>query len=129
MIDRDHVASVRLQEEPRINVLRQLWAGSMEAGGEALAQLRAGYPSGALARWRLVREAEVLTLLMAEQPPDVAEALLRHTAFKATDLRRDYQAFAREAGVEPLTDDEMREMGRASGDLLAESPEWAGEYG
>ncbi|MGH2780520.1 MAG: hypothetical protein ACRDLA_03715 [Thermoleophilaceae bacterium] len=50
-------------------------------------------------------------------------------AAAAVGLRRDYQTWARSVGAEPLTDDEMREMGRGSGAVLAGHPEWRGEYG
>lgn len=64
-----------------------------------------------------------------EQPLDTAEALLRHSSFKAIEQRRDYQRWARSVGWEALTDDEMRQMRRATGDLVAERPYWVSDYG
>src|SRR5215211_8726944 len=129
MFDDEHCGSAREQHEPRVNVLRQLWAASVRAGGEAIVLLRAGYPEGALGRWRLVREAEVLSLFLMEQPVEVSLNLLHHAAFKAVSMKGDVQRWLRWAGGEPLTDQEMREMGRKVGDILAEHPEWRGDYG
>lgn len=129
MFDRDHVPSARESDDARVNVLRQLWAASLEAGGESLALLRGGYTSGALARWRLVREAEVLTLLIADRPLEVAQSFLDHTSFKSAQIRHDYQAWARSVGEEELGEEEMLAMGRASGRLLEQHPEWRGDYG
>src|SRR4051794_30468607 len=39
MFERDHVPSAKELDEPLVNVLRQLWAASVEAGGETLALL------------------------------------------------------------------------------------------
>lgn len=129
MFDRDHVPSARACDEPRVNVLRQLWASSIEAGGESLALLRSGYANGALARWRLVREAEVLASLVVGGGSELAQLFLDHSSFRATQIRGDYQAWAEAVGEERLTDDEMRKIGQVRGRLLSQHPEWAGEYG
>lgn len=60
--EEEHVPDARQIDEPRVKVLRQLWGSSLEAAGEIILLLRGGYPAGATARWRLVREAEVIAL-------------------------------------------------------------------
>lgn len=74
----------------------------MEAAGEALVLLRFGYASGALARWRLLREAEVLSIFIGQRPVRTAESFLRHSAFKGMSLRHDYQRWAGAIGEERL---------------------------
>jgi hypothetical protein len=66
--------------------LATLWAASVEAGGETVALLRAGYPTEALVRWRPAREAEVRALLIARCSSDVAESYLKHTSLRTTQM-------------------------------------------
>jgi hypothetical protein len=80
--EHEHVPAARAKEDACVNVLRQLWARSVQTGGEAIALLRAGHPDGALARWRLLREAEVLAVLLIEQPEDLAAESLQHSTYE-----------------------------------------------
>ena len=128
--DHDEGPAAEAKQDSRVNALRRLWGASLEAGGECIALLRAGYAAGALARWRLLREAEVLSLMLIQHPPETAERYLEHASFHAIRFRHDYQRWATEVAEDLLGDDEMRSMGAAFGRSIARhGEEWRGDYG
>lgn len=130
LFEEEHVEAAREADDRRVYALRQLWAASLQAGGEAVALLRSGYPDGALARWRLIREAEVLALFLIQQPAEVSKDYVAHTAYRALRLRHDYQEWARAAGDEPFGPREMHRMKEDARALrTSDAREWEGDYG
>ena len=126
----EHLAAARAADDARVNALRRLWVSSMEVGGECVALLRAGYPNGALARWRLLRETEVLALFLIQQPIEVSEAYFDHARMQTLKGRRDYQRWASSVGEEKLSNAEMRGMDEAVKAMVSARGEaWAGDYG
>lgn len=129
LFERDHVPAAQAADDVRVAVLRQLWGLSMESAGEVLTLLRFGYPHGAMARWRHLREAEVISLFIASHDRDVAEAYEQHAALRGIRGRRDYQRWARQACEETLSHQELRQMDAAEARMLRPHPEWEGDYG
>jgi hypothetical protein len=90
-------------------------SASLEKSGlrETILSLRSGYPAGAMARWRLLREADVLSLFLGAQERETAQAFLDHSILKASKRpkRHDYRRWARHVGEQQLAEDEMGRSG------------------
>lgn len=126
----EHVPQAQDADDSRTAALRLLSWGSITAAGECVALLRAGYANGALARWRLLHESDVLALLLAQMPPHVSERYFEHSAMRRRQMRHSYQEWALAAGAEPHTSEEMYGMKTDEKALIDKyGATWAGEYG
>lgn len=83
LFDEEQRPAAEAADDSRVYVLRQLWARSLQTGGEVLALLRFGYPDGALARWRQLHEVEVIVRLLADGSPELADAYVEHTRLQS----------------------------------------------
>lgn len=129
LFDEEQRPAAEAADDSRVYVLRQLWARSLQTGGEVLALLRFGYPDGALARWRQLHEVEVIARLLADGSPELADAYVEHTRLQSVRWRHDYQRWAKAVGEELFSGREMTQMGETARRVLAERPEWKGNYG
>lgn len=125
-----HGQAAAEEDDQRVRALREFWAASCLAGSEVLVLLRSGHAGGAFARWRTLHELAVLAVFIGEHDQGVADRLWTHSHMRGMKSRRDYQLFAEAVGGEPLSRQEMREMGRTEGDLRARyGEEFGGDYG
>lgn len=79
---------------------------------EVLTLLRAGYASGAHARWRSLHELAVTAFFLSEHGPDVAEAYLLHSTVSSWRAIPSYQLNAQALGYEPLAETEKEDLKR-----------------
>jgi len=103
---------------PRDEALVRIHARSCLIAREVLTLLRAGYASGAHARWRSLHELAVTAFFVSEHGEGVAEAYLLHAAVASRKDARTYQANAETLGYRPLSDLE-RDRTEAQVQLLA----------
>jgi hypothetical protein len=90
--------------------LVRIHSRSCLVAGEVLALLRAGFPSGANARWRTLHELAVTAFFIKENGDDLAERYLAH---RAVARKREFDAFATHAealGERPPTVLERRRI-------------------
>jgi len=93
------------------------------ATSEAMALLRSGHPSGAMARWRTIHECAVVASIIGDngrkEPfSDLAERYLLHDTIQNERDARSYQANHESLGVEPLSDEELTDMKEAVDELV-----------
>jgi hypothetical protein len=103
---------------PRDEALARIHARSCLIAREVLTLLRAGYASGAHARWRSLHELAVTAFFVSEHGDEVAEAYLLHAAVASRKAMRTYQANAETLGYHPLSDEE-RDRAEAQVEVLA----------
>jgi hypothetical protein len=111
-------------------VLVRLQARACLVAAEVLALLRAGFASGAHARWRAGHEIAVVGFLIKQHGQDAAERFLLHEAVESYRAAAEYQRYATKIGYDPFTDQELAEM-RAGRDALVArfGSSYAGPYG
>lgn len=87
---------------------------------EVLTLLRAGFPSGAHARWRTIHELAVVKYFITEHGQEIARRYLAHDAIqrhKSADL---YNTYHEKLGYEPLEHSEFAVIENAYRDALDE---------
>lgn len=114
----------------KYGVLVRLHARACLISGEVLALLRAGFASGAHARWRSLHEVAVVALFIRERDNDMARRYLRHGAIeslRAADMHVRHAARLQEPAP---TEDEVHELRLECDKLIAEyGPSYKGQYG
>jgi len=65
-------------DEPRLPALLRVHGRSIVIGGEIVALLRAGYPSGAIARWRALHECTVIAAVLHDSGEATSRRYLAH---------------------------------------------------
>ena len=70
----------------RARAVVEVHADACLTAGEISVLLAAGYPSGAVARWRSLHEAHVITAYLTKQPATIAERFLAHRWVVAAQL-------------------------------------------
>ncbi len=99
--------------------LTRLHARACLITAEILVLLRAGFASGAHARWRSAHEIDVVALLIAEHGQDIAERYLLHEVIESHRATADYQQHAVRLGYEPLTAQELADLETTKEALIA----------
>lgn len=85
--------------------LRQIfWTGHLVAA-EVVSLLRAGYPSGALARWRALYEVVVRASLLSVAEPEIAERYVAHEQLRERRQMRALNRMRAKAGGHPFLDE------------------------
>ena len=77
---------------------------------EILSLLRAGYPDGALARWRALHEISVVTAFISGSDNEIAERYLSSFYFASTKAARQLSEYSDRANIEAFTEDYLKEM-------------------
>jgi len=129
LFDRHLLSAAREADDRRIAVLAGFCDRAIETAAEVLTLLRFGHAAGALARWRQLREVEVLSLFIASQPASVAAEYEQHAAYRGLQLRFDYQRWARSLGEEPLRHSELRAIDGVVEAVRADRLHWESDYG
>jgi hypothetical protein len=101
--------------------LVRLHARGCRVSGEIGSLMRGGYPEGVAARGRTLHEAAVIAFAIQEGGLDVAERYLLHDAIGRAEDAREYFKHQAEAGLEPVTADEVKEVEQVAQDLEAVS--------
>ena len=115
-LHRPHAAN---NDDYQFEALVNLHAQAIRVSREIVTLLEAGYPDGALSRWRTLHEiATIMTFLRHCDDVEVAERFLLHrrvVACKALEQYREYQDRAR---LDPIADDELEDARRAKTDVI-----------
>lgn len=78
---------------------------------EILCLLLAGYPDGALARWRSLHECTVIAAFLTKSKSQrIAELYLRSFEFSALRAAKDYNKYAIRANLDPFEDSYISEL-------------------
>ena len=119
-INRRHWDGAAREDDHVFHALIRLHARSCLVGGEVLTLLRAGYPSGAHARWRTLHELAVVAYFLRDHGQDVAERYLRHDLIQAYKGALMHRRHAEALTEEPLPDEEFAWLRAERDQLVAE---------
>jgi hypothetical protein len=101
----------------RHDVLARLHARACLIAGEILGLLRAGYASGAHARWRALHEVAATASFLAAGDDELIRRYRDYEHVESLAAARDYQRNAQALGHEPLSVEELEEMESTVGRL------------
>jgi len=122
--------SAAREDDHCFNALIRLHARACLVGSEVLTLMRAGYASGAHARWRTIHELAVVAYFIREHGDDVAYRYLRHDEIQAYKAACAYREHATALAEEPLTDEEFEEITARRAALLTEfGDDFRNDYG
>jgi hypothetical protein len=111
-------------------VLTRLHARACQIASEVLVLLKAGHADGAHARWRSLHEVAVVGFFVASAGNDVAERYLLHDAVDSYKAAKAHQRHCKALGVEPLSEQELRDIKSAYDQLVARfGPSYKEQYG
>jgi hypothetical protein len=103
-----------------------VWSAMVQLHGRAChltdevhALLRTGHAEAALARWRTLHEVTVIALFLSEGDSALAKRYLEHQSILDYWDAIPYQKHAKRLGMEPYTEDELKELAAERDRLLA----------
>jgi hypothetical protein len=112
-------AAVR-EDDHCFHALIRLHARACLVSSEILTLLRAGYPSGAHARWRTLHELAVVSYFIREHGNEVADRYLRHEVIQSYKSAISHRRHAAALAEEPLTDDDFNALKAERDQLVVE---------
>lgn len=104
------------QEVPHdyvFDALMRLHGRACLIGSEVLTLLRAGFPSGAHARWRTIHELAVVAFFVSEHGQEIARRYLGHDAVQRHKSAVLYNQYHQQLGYEPFEPVEFESVQRA----------------
>jgi hypothetical protein len=129
-LNRRHWDAAAREDDHTFHALIRVHARSCLVANEILTLLKAGYASGAHARWRTLHELAVVAYFLREHDQDVAERYLRHDviqAYKGAIVQRRYAEFLAE---EAASEEEFAWLRGERDKLVAEyGTDFKHEYG
>jgi hypothetical protein len=102
------------------DALMRLHARACLVTSEVLTLLRAGFPSGAHARWRTIHELAVVAFFITEHGQEIARRYLVHDAVQRYKSAVLYNLYHEKLGYEPFDSGEFEAIERARNDALDE---------
>lgn len=106
--DAQHMALVKLQ------------ARACLISAEILSLLRSGHASGAHARWRALHEIAVIADVLSDGNSELSRRYLLYEHVESLKGATDYNAWADDLGLEPISERELKEMNEQVAQLCQE---------
>ena len=107
------------EHDPLLGVLMRQHANACRIAGEVEALLRAGYPDGALARWRTLHEIAVAAILIRKFGISAAEDFIHFGLLEAVRGMGAYQETADAMGRIPFSNAEVEAAGKIRDKIIA----------
>lgn len=117
---RRYLPDPQLPHDYIFDALMRLHARACLVAGEVLALLRAGFPSGAHARWRTIHELAVVAFFISEHGQEIARRYLAHDAVQRYKSALLYNRYQEKLGYEPFDPGEFETIEQARNDALDE---------
>jgi hypothetical protein len=95
-----------------------LHARSLRVANEILVLLRAGYPDGALSRWRTLHELAVMAAFLAMNDQEIAKRFLAHRGIVCWKAMQQHQRYIPQSGMAPFESNEMEDAEQRKDHLL-----------
>ena len=112
------------------DALMRLHARACLVASEVLTLLRAGFPSGAHARWRTIHELAVVAFFIGEHGQEIARRYLAHDAIQRHKSAELYNTYHEKLGYEPFERSELAAIEKTYHDALDEfGPGFGKEWG
>jgi Family of unknown function (DUF5677) len=102
------------KESNLIEVVTRCHARACTLVEEIICLLSAGFPDGAMARWRTLHEVAVVALFIQQHGEDIAERYVRHLAVDSYKAASEYRECQDRLGLQPISDKDFEEMRTAS---------------
>ena len=100
--------------------LVRLHARACLIASEILWLMEGGFASGAMSRWRTLHELNTVAYFILDQGPECAERYLLHHHVETSKSAVQYQLHSQRLGLEPLTDEKLKEHQRQLDELCAQ---------
>src|SRR5208282_4193136 len=114
----------------QFDALTHIHARALLVVREVMCLLSGGYADGALSRWRTLHELAVTALFLNKHDAEVSHRYLASFHFHALRAAEQLNEWAEEAGLDPLSDEEITQMKRRCTALEAAfGEEMRREYG
>lgn len=97
------------ENDALLGVLMRLHSNALRITSEIIHLIKGGYADGALARWRTLFEISVTSLVIHKYGRDCAIDYIKHGYIKTVEGREEYQKTASAMGLEPYTEQEIKE--------------------
>ena len=118
------------QSDHIFDVLTRLHARSCQVGFEILALTKSGFADAAHARWRTLHEIAVVTFVITEHGPDIAERYSLHGIIESYKAMCQYNENFSALHVEPYSAEEMGQAKEAHDALVKRfGPSFKDQYG
>jgi hypothetical protein len=112
------------------DALMRLHARACLVASEVLSLLRAGFPSGAHARWRTIHELGVVAFFITEHGQEIARRYLAHDTIQRYKSAELYNTYHEKLGYEPFEPSELTAIEKRYRDALDEfGPGFGKEWG
>ncbi len=122
--------SAEEKRDHKFEALVNLHARALRVSHEVLALLQAGFPDGALSRWRTLHEIAVIMTFLRQCEPEVSERFLLHRRVMACKAMKQYREFQDRANLDPISDEEFDEAVLAKEEVINRyGPEMNRDYG
>lgn len=105
------------RDDAKFEALVRLHGRAVQTAREVQVLLRAGYSTGAMARWRTIHEIWVVSVLLAENDPDIARRYLLHEAIETMTGQEWYEDAWETMGFEPPDPDDAARRTQARAEL------------
>lgn len=113
-----------------VEALARLHAQAVLVASEILTLLRAGYVSGANARWRTLYELAVISWFIRDKGDETAERYLEHVSVEGHKVAVAYKEHEDILGTDLMTEERLREIDEVRKHLLMRfGPEYNEQYG
>ncbi len=89
------------RQDQKFEALIRLHGRAVMTANEVLVLLRAGYSTGALARWRTVHEIWVVSTLLSDNDAELSRRYLVHESVESMKAQREYEETWEALGFEP----------------------------
>lgn len=93
-------------------------ARAIQVSREIFALMVAGFPDGALARWRTLHEIAVVTFFISQAGKDVAEMYILHGHVTAYKRAKNYMEHHERANLDPIGQQEMEHLKVAHDEIV-----------
>jgi hypothetical protein len=111
-------------------LLIDLHSRGVQVAEETLALLRCGFAAGAEARWRTLHETAVVAAFVAKHGLGTVERYAEHDHVRVKKAMDSEQEHHRELGLEPYTDEDMKEAAERYEELRRKyGSAFLGDYG
>lgn len=116
--------------DAQFEAIVNLHARALRVGEETYSLLLAGFPDGALSRWRTLHELAVIMTLLRDCEPLIAERFIRHRDVAAYKAMKQYREHQDRAKLTPISETELEESKVIADSVIAEyGQEMRNDYG
>ena len=116
--------------DAQFEAIVNLHARALRVSEEMYSLLLAGFPDGALSRWRTLHELAVIMTLLRECEPLIAERFIRHREVGAYRAMKQYREHQDRAKLTPISEADFEEARETADSIIAEyGQEMKTDYG